>query len=267
MISRIHQRLGTVGFVISIVALVAALSGGAYAAGGGLTGKQKKEVEKIAKNVSKPGKTGPSGPAGPTGATGPQGNAGASGVGTEGKEGKAGKSVLLKNEEPSGCEAEGLTGYTYEVEGSGKENEVCSSVARAAALPSVLHEGQTETGAWTTNPIGEGEEAWAPISFPISLGAELDETHVIIVQGNNPVPANCNDGVEPPPSVTHPEAKIGYLCVFRAPGTEVHVESIQNITESGSGASTTGAILNLFNEGSGAFRASGTFAVTGGIGQ
>ena len=32
MFDRIHQKLGTAGFVISIVALVAALGGGAYAA-------------------------------------------------------------------------------------------------------------------------------------------------------------------------------------------------------------------------------------------
>ncbi|MBA3867401.1 MAG: hypothetical protein H0X42_13840 [Solirubrobacterales bacterium] len=51
-ISRIHQKLGTAGFIISIVALVAALGGGAYAASGGLSGKQKKEVEKIAKKDS-----------------------------------------------------------------------------------------------------------------------------------------------------------------------------------------------------------------------
>ena len=31
-ISRIHQKLGTAGFIISIVALVAAFGGGAYAA-------------------------------------------------------------------------------------------------------------------------------------------------------------------------------------------------------------------------------------------
>ena len=53
MLTRIHRKLGTAGFVISIVALVAALGGGAYAASGGLTGKQKKEVEKIAKKYAK----------------------------------------------------------------------------------------------------------------------------------------------------------------------------------------------------------------------
>ncbi|HVV72142.1 MAG TPA: hypothetical protein VHI52_11700 [Verrucomicrobiae bacterium] len=47
-IQRIHQKLGTAGLIVAIVALVAALAGGAYAAGGGLSGKQKKEVTKIA---------------------------------------------------------------------------------------------------------------------------------------------------------------------------------------------------------------------------
>jgi hypothetical protein len=48
MLRRVHQKLGTAGFVISIVALVAALGGGAYAASGSLSGKQKQEVSKIA---------------------------------------------------------------------------------------------------------------------------------------------------------------------------------------------------------------------------
>ena len=49
MFSRIHEQLGTAGFVISIVALVFAMAGGAIAANGGLNGKQKKEVKKFAK--------------------------------------------------------------------------------------------------------------------------------------------------------------------------------------------------------------------------
>ena len=82
-ISRIHQKLGTAGFVISIVALVAAMGGGAYAASGGLNGKQKKEVEKIAKKYA--GKPGAAGPAGSNGSNGAKGDTGATGA--EGKQG------------------------------------------------------------------------------------------------------------------------------------------------------------------------------------
>lgn len=41
MFSRLHERLGTAGLVVSSLALVLTMVGGAYAANGGLTGKQK----------------------------------------------------------------------------------------------------------------------------------------------------------------------------------------------------------------------------------
>lgn len=72
MFSRLHNRLGTAGFVVAIVALVAAVAGTAFAATG-LNNKQKKEVKKIAKSVVQQG------PAGPAGANGANGAAGAAG--------------------------------------------------------------------------------------------------------------------------------------------------------------------------------------------
>jgi hypothetical protein len=67
-IRKVHEKLGTAGFIISIVALVAAMGGGAYAASGGLTKKESKEVEKIAKKYAgkyagKPGADGADGAA------------------------------------------------------------------------------------------------------------------------------------------------------------------------------------------------------------
>ena len=133
MISRIHQKLGTAGFVISIVALMAALGGGAYAASGGLNGKQKKEVEKIAKKFAgkpgAPGSPGSTGPAGPAGAKGDGGAAGAPGA--PGKEGKEG-----------------------------------SPWTAGGVLPS----GKSETGVITWGPPATGQtEAFIPVSFAIPL--------------------------------------------------------------------------------------------------
>jgi hypothetical protein len=48
MFSMFRERFGIAG-VISVIALVFAMVGGAFAAGGGLSSKQKKEVKKIAK--------------------------------------------------------------------------------------------------------------------------------------------------------------------------------------------------------------------------
>ena len=85
MISRIHEKLGTAGFVIAIVALIAALGGTAIAALPGLNSKQKKEVKKIAKSFQVLG------PAGSAGAAGPQGQPGAAGsAGKEGPQGATG---------------------------------------------------------------------------------------------------------------------------------------------------------------------------------
>ncbi len=90
MLSRIHQKLGTAGFIIAIVALIAAVSGAAIAAG--LSGPTKQEIKKQAKKYSKQfavpgpaGATGPQGPAGPQGAKGDTGPGG-----PEGKEGPEG---------------------------------------------------------------------------------------------------------------------------------------------------------------------------------
>ena len=71
MFSRMHNKLGTAGLLVAIVALVFAMVGGAYAAKGALTGKQKKEVTKIAKKYA--GKPGAQGPQGPAGLVGPKG--------------------------------------------------------------------------------------------------------------------------------------------------------------------------------------------------
>jgi hypothetical protein len=83
MFSRIHQRLGTAGFAIAIVALIVALGGAAYAAMPGLNSKQKKEEKKIAKSFAKPGAPGAPGPAGAKGAAGAQGASGANGANGE----------------------------------------------------------------------------------------------------------------------------------------------------------------------------------------
>jgi len=142
MFEHIHQKLGTAGFIISIVALVAALGGGAYAASGGLSGKQKKEVEKIAKKVAgKPGTNGLAGAAGPAGAKGDAGTAGAAG-------------------------AKGETGAAGEKGAKGPEGSPWTAGG-------VLPEGATETGTVDISQSSTSAiTAQAAISFPIPLEEE-----------------------------------------------------------------------------------------------
>jgi hypothetical protein len=272
MISRIHQKLGTAGFIISIVALVAALGGGAYAASGGLTGKQKKEVEKIAKKYAgKPGKNGAAGsvgatgPMGPAGTKGENGAPGANGVGTNGTNGK---SVVLVNEEPEECPNE--EGFTYKIEGSTALNEVCSATGGGGGgLPKTLGAEETETGVYATGLVETGETTFVPISFTIPLGAELDETHVKIVKKGETAPAECTFGTGTP-SASNPQAKPGYLCVFEGeyfePGGEIPLQNIRKPNALGAvGAATAGATLELFAEKATPNQISGTWAVTGAL--
>jgi hypothetical protein len=181
VISRIHQKLGTAGFIISIVALVAALGGGAYAASGGLNGKQKKEVEKIAKKYAgKPGAngaTGATGPAGPAGAAGAKGEAGAKGdkgeTGNAGGAGTPGKSVTVSAIAAGGAKCEGRPGAEVKQEGAGSGTAVCegSPWTAGGTLPS----HKTETGTWSATFVSVTEVnkpgALASISFPIQLEA------------------------------------------------------------------------------------------------
>lgn len=141
MMEKVHRKLGTAGFVLSLIALVAALGGGAYAASGGLTGKQKKEVTKIAQTEAKKfaGKQGPAGPTGSSGAAGAKGDAGAAGAaGKDGAPGSTGK------EGPRGPEGSPWTA--------------------GGVIPS----GTLVTGTWSSTAAGEyGNSPVANISFPI----------------------------------------------------------------------------------------------------
>jgi len=89
-----HRKFGTAGLIVAVLALVVALTGAAFAAGGGLTGKEKKQVVKIAKKFA--GKTGAAGAKGDTGAKGEQGIPGA-----PGKNGIDGEDGACSNAEPT----------------------------------------------------------------------------------------------------------------------------------------------------------------------
>ena len=297
MISRIHQMLGTAGFVISIVALVAALGGGAYAASGGLSGKQKKEVEKIAKKYAgKPGAAGAAGAKGDTGTPGTPGTSGANG--TDGKNGTAGRSISLA-EIPSGkAECAGDGGAVLTEQGSTSSVEICNGEegARGATgatgatgaqgpegalgtAGTTLPPGASETGVWSLGSVGEGMVApgadpleqlghpfRVPISFMVPLTAGLEGTQVhYIVQGGT-APSECAGG-----TAEHPTAEPGNLCIYTAEEAEPTTwvgPSITDPSKQGSpeGASAYGAALQfiLLNPGGQAY---GTWAVTASAAQ
>jgi hypothetical protein len=185
MISKIHQKLGTAGFIISIVALVAALGGGAYAASGGLTGKQKKEVEKIAKKYAgKPGAVGATGPSGPAGAKGDAGAAGATGTnGTNGTNGNQGSPWTAGGVLPAGSTESGVWGF-----------------------------GGTSTSSTTSGELGQSTLIVAPISFVVPFSKEEAPLARYVKTGETGV-EGC------PGTVESPEAEPGFLCVYEEGGT------------------------------------------------
>lgn len=200
MFSRIHSKLGTAGLIVAIVAMVAALAGGAYAASG-LNPKQKKEVKKIAKSESKkwskkfskrfaiPGPAGPAGAAGPTGATGPQGPAGAPGAkgdkGDPGNDGANGKNIEV---EPAFCEGRG--GATVQVEEEpGTAEEVCNGKDGMLQPGELLAKGSSLTGAWSGSLEGIGSSANLPISFTVPL--KTAPTQILVKTGEDKSAQGC----------------------------------------------------------------------------
>jgi len=284
MFGHLREPFGKAGLVVAIVALLAALVGGAYAAGGGLSGKQKKEVRGIAKKEAKKyGAQGPAGPQGPSGVSGKDGLNGLDGApGEAGKGGGNGRSVAL-SETASGC-AEG--GITVEVEGSGEPLEICNGEAGQAGedgkpwtAGGTLPKGSTETGSWSMGTVTKAPESFAsefvfaPVSFAIPLEASLDEPKVhyinpageeVIGLGTTQPPATCTG------NSTHPTAPAGELCVYASleQGASEFKMGVAGIAPIGSadyasaGASTTGALLKFAVLAEGVF-AFGTFAVTG----
>jgi hypothetical protein len=180
--------------VIAALALVFAMSGGAYAAKKFLitsTGQISPKVLKSLKGASgakgangaagAQGPAGPTGPAGTPGAQGAQGPAGANG--TDGKEGKQGTA--------------GTTGFTD-------------------TLPS----GKTETGTWSARQETEEVGTVDAISFAIPLADGLEKSQVHVDTLNEP---NFEEAC--PGSAEAPKATKGNLCIYT--GVKIGLEVLE----------------------------------------
>jgi len=247
---RKHLRYGN---VIATVALVFALTGGAYAAGRYVITSTRQISPKVLKaltgKVGARGLAGTQGPAGTAGAQGVAGQQGAKGEpGSEGKEGKEGK--------PGEKGVKGLEGSPW---------------AAGGTLPSEA----TETGVWSFGPIPASNsgrflfEVAASFSIPLSAplsnsGCEGEgpcQAHLISASGEEiegakeVTPKNCKG------TVAEPTAAPGNLCVY--------IAEINNVTPGGvfksdftTGAQTTGAYLVLRENEEGEPEGRGSWAVT-----
>jgi uncharacterized low-complexity protein len=224
MFSAIRKRF-TYANVAMTLALVFAMTGGAYAARKYLITSTKQISPKVlaqlksTKGAGPDGQQGPQGPQGAPGTNGAPGKDGAQGPkgdpGTPGTPGKDGENGL---------------------DGTNGENGVCSVSNPVCEAPV----GTTLVGAWSFNTINVAHPS-ATISFGLKLAKE--PLGVVYIDAFAEPTEEC------PGSVGKPEAKEGYLCIYINGNKTVNVTppSIQH-GSFGVGDLTSGAVVSMVPE-------------------
>jgi hypothetical protein len=255
MFNQLRKHL-TPSTFIAFLALVFALTGGAFAATGGsggggggskvdLAGSHTLAATTAKAKPAPKGKAGPRGPAGKNGAagaTGATGPAGATGPGgPQGPQGAAG--------------VKGETGAAGTNGTNGKDGT--DGTNGMIGFTKILPKGETETGTWATR-LTEGEETALPLTFSIPLKHELEEAKVQVV-------GKTGNGSTCPGTAEAPTAVEGNLCVYEGENFESHVELPSRTSKPYGlgigGAGTAGALLSATGKGTPAI-AWGTWAVT-----
>jgi hypothetical protein len=214
MFSTLRTRFGIPG-VISVMALVFAMFGGAYAASSSSNGGKATASAKGKQGPrGKTGKTGPpglAGPVGPMGPAGPKGDAGS--AGSNGSNGVSATTESFTGSAHPPCTAGGVV-----VKSASPEAVVCNGkngTNGTTGFTETLPEGKTETGVWGA-ASGTPNGRWSyPISFPIPLSSAPE---VIRVEPNEESKPGCpgrgggsfGSGYKP----TIPQAEPGKLCIY-----------------------------------------------------
>ena len=246
MLNFMGKRLSYANVTVT-VALVFAMSGGAYAASKYvITSSKQIKPSVLAQLKGKNGAKGANGAQGPVGPAGPQGAPGASGAkgengapggpGEKGANGTNGKSVQTSEftgtKEPASKPCGGRGGSEFEIEGSNTPpTYVCNGGASTGGGTG------TERGTWsvTESPYlktGERVEATTSISFPVQLpepsvhakAAKVEYVKVSLSSKLEPEPtgnANCS-GFSPTP-----QAAKGYLCIYSISNFEHGVNEVK----------------------------------------
>jgi len=204
MFSTLRTRFGIPG-VISAIALVFALVGGAYAANNSTSGGKATASAKAKKGPRGP--KGATGPAGPAGAQGPAGPAGAKGdAGSNGTAGATGATGPTGSQGAKGSiGATGATGPTGATGATG-----------FSGFTETLPSGKTETGLWDAGPISRayGGTYPNPISFAIPLPAPSLEVKYLNLSETESSVGSGECEYEPSNPAFKPVAPAGTLCVF-----------------------------------------------------
>jgi Collagen triple helix repeat (20 copies) len=241
MFSRIRRHCNFMTFV-AFIALLFAMSGGAYAAGRYLI-TSTRQISPTVLKALKGGK-------GPAGANGAPGSLGAQGApGSQGSQGPKG--------DTGAGGAKGETGQTGEQGAEGEPGPAgATGIAGAKGEPwtpnNTLPSKAMETGAWYARLPGEHEVQAISISFPIQLASALDETHTVVAP-NAACPGNAEE----------PKAKAGFLCIYPGLDVNVKITEIHKVGPGGeSGASTAGAYFFAESTEGPVHLATGSWAVT-----
>jgi hypothetical protein len=267
MLAAARKRV-TYANVVMTLALVFAMTGGAFAAKHYLITSTKQISPKVLKALK-----GARGPAGATGAQGPagsQGPAGANGKdgtnGSNGSNGAAGESVKVAAAGSSECA--GLGGARFS-NGTGAATACNGRTGFTKTLPS----GATETGDWG---VADNTTAFKEILSGVSFNIPLEKAPTPVY-----VKANATSSEHCPGTVAEPAAAPGYLCVYAheeqgwyvssqekivtpticALGAEPAFECVTVTSETGSADPTGFGIVGLSSE-EGTIFAYGTWAVT-----
>ncbi len=249
MFSTLRTRFGIPG-VISVIALVFAMLGGAYAASNSSNaGSNAGKATASAK--AKKGPRGPKGPKGDTGPAGPQGPAGPAGAkgdaGANGSNGAAG--------------AAGPTGPTGKTGATGASGQT--------GFTETLPSGKTETGTWASGGFfaSEGEpHVVDSISFTIPLAAPSEHVFLLNKAETEESTTTPVEGCEYDPAdpTAVPVAPPGTLCVFTTREGEEE-GTVVSVTKSPAGLIKSDSRLGAYIWGNpplGKFELAGTWAVT-----
>lgn len=287
MYARLRAQFSTAALILSALALVFALIGGAYAAS-----QAESKKTKVVK-----GPRGPRGFAGKDGAPGAQGNPGAPGApgakgdvgpqgppgekgpkgdkGDKGDKGADGKSVKVTPVPTGEFACNNLGGAIVEKEGEpSSAKEVCNGEkgpkgdtgATGAPWPvgNVLPPAAEERGTWAFNGTpGEtegGSDALVPVSFgiPLSTGLFSGEIHI---QGDADFFTFCENG---PSEGKVKVGKNGHMCIWVSTITGATLKRIEE-PELGLGERSTGEAGGIlrFSVTDSKARGAGTWAVRG----
>lgn len=285
MFSSIRKRM-TYTNVAMTLALVFAMAGGAFAAGGKHHKKAHKKPAVVitsTKQISKSVLAALKGNVGPVGQQGPSGPAGLAGKdGTNGANGKDGTSVTSL--ELAAKNVNCPTGGSEFTAAEGKKTFACNGKeGQPWTAGGTLPAKKTETGTWVSTSAVQ-ENVLAGISFNIPLAAVLGESevHYILPNGKESkfnVTSHAFEEVTQSAcsgSASEPAAEPGNLCVYESysqgilhsgSAPVVFIEktgsAISNpLTSPGIGAGTSGAMLEMKQSGSEAPTIYGTWAVT-----